>query len=329
MIGRVLRNQVASRLGSLDPNLALHAHLSELSASINDLKVQLGSLQVAQMRAARCLSPREAEFKVFSQFGEDGILQYLIWKLSPLPESFVEFGVGNYTEANTLFLLMHDNWRGLIMDRSASDIQSVLERPIAWRHDLRAVPALIHRENINELIESNGMSGEIGVLSIDIDGIDYWVWERIDVVQPVVVVVEYNSVFGTSRAVTVPYDPNFDRTRAHYSNLYWGCSLPALCHLAERKGYLFVGSNSAGNNAFFVRRGRQRDLESITAEEGYVESRFRESRDVSGELTFLSGAERLAAIADLPLIDVETGATITAREVTRQATSRDQGRKHL
>lgn len=306
---------VVPRRRSAQADLAFRARVSELSDSVRDLQMQVGCLQVKQMRASAPASLREAEFRVFSQFGEDGILQYLIWKLAPLPEIFVEFGVGDYTEANTLFLLMHDNWRGLIMDSSASNIENVRRRSLAWRHDLRAACAFVNRDNINRLIESNGVSGAIGLLSIDIDGNDYWVWERMDVVRPVIVVVEYNSVFGASRAVSVPYDPSFDRTRAHFSTLYWGCSLAALCHLAESKGYVFVGSNSAGNNAFFVHAEHRRDLKSCSAEEGYVESRFRESRDVAGALTFLSGRERLAAIADLPLIDVETGKTLPVREL--------------
>jgi hypothetical protein len=121
----------------------------------------------------------------------------------------------------------------------------------------------------------------------------------------VLVVVEYNSVFGPRHAITIPYDPGFVRTRAHYSNLYWGCSLKALCGLAERKGYAFVGSNSSGNNAHFVRRDRAAGIPILTPEQGYVESRFRESRDRDGRLTYLSGHKRLEAIKDLKVYDLD------------------------
>ena len=106
-----------------------------------------------------------------------------------------------------------------------------------WRHDLTALCRWIDRDNIDTLLMEAGFSGEIGILSIDIDGNDYWVWERIEAARPVIVIAEYNSVFGRNRAVTIPYDPVFNRTRSHHSNLYWGASLKALVSLGRRKGY--------------------------------------------------------------------------------------------
>ncbi len=258
------------------------------------------------------LDIREAEFGVFSQFGEDGILQYLVRQIG-LPKNlhtFVEFGVETYQEANTRFLVVNDNWRGLVIDGSLDNIARVKEDPIFWRHELNATAAFIDADNINRLIGEGGYRGEIGILSVDIDGNDYWVWDRIDVVNPVIVVAEYNSVFGPDQAVTVPYDPGFVRGHVHHSNLYWGCSLKALELLGRKKGYALVGSNSAGNNAFFVRRDCLSGLREVAAEQAYVESRFRESRDTRGRLTYLSGISRLGAIAELPVYDVARDATI-------------------
>lgn len=170
----------------------------------------------------------------------------------------------------------------------------------------------VTRDNINETIAEAGISGDIGLLSVDIDGNDYWVLEAIDVVSPRILIVEYNSTFGPDAAVSVPYDPWFDRTKAHPSNLYWGASLAALCLAADRKGLAFVGSNSAGNNAFFVRRDLLGDLVPLTPQEGWVDARFRESRDPQGMLTYLGPrAERIAAIADMPLTDVAAGKLTT------------------
>ena len=265
-----------------------------------------GRLLSAQIRSAR--QPRnltEAEFKVFSQFGDDGIIQYLIHVLAPLNERFIEFGIQDYSESNTRFLLMNDNWRGLVIDPSEEYIRRLRRQYYFWRHDLRAVTAFVDRDNVNSLFEADGFVGEIGLLSIDIDGNDYWVWEAIDVVEPTIVVCEYNAVFGCKHAITIPYDPRFNRSEAHSSNLYWGSSIKALCLMAERKGLAFVGSNSAGNNAYFVRKNRLGPLRALSAEEGFCDSRFRESRDSSGRLTFLSGSERRKAIADMEVIDVE------------------------
>ena len=288
--------------------------LLTVSRQVHDAKILTAKILISQMAQAETLDDiRAAEFKVFSQFGEDGIIQYLIRKARVPAQShtFVEFGVESYDEANTRFLVLNDNWRGLIIDGSSSNMQRVRNSSIYWRHNLVALDAFVDADNINGLIRDAGFSGEIGLLSIDIDGNDYWVWEKIDVVSPIVVVAEYNSVFGSRHAVTVPYDKNFNRGRAHSSHLYWGASLKALVELGKRKGYAFVGSNNAGNNAFFVRCDRLNGQRELTAAEGYVESQFRESRDAAGNLTFLSGAARLQKIIDLPIYDVERSTVVT------------------
>lgn len=272
---------------------------------------------------------QDAECRVFSQFGEDGIIQYLLRQLA-LPghlSIFVEFGVQDYTESNTRFLLVKDNWRGLVIDGDAENIRSIHRSALSWRHDLTAVAAFIDKDNINELIAGNGVSGEIGLLSIDLDGNDYWIWEALTVVSPRLVVAEYNSVFGLDDAVSVPYDAAFRRSFAHHSNLYWGASLKALEHLARKKGYALVGSNSAGNNAFFVRSDCLGELRELSAAEAYVESRFRESRGTDGSLTFLSGADRRQPIADMPLINVITGARLSVGQLAPQEkqTARQSG----
>src|SRR5262249_48095915 len=140
-----------------------------------------------------------------------------------------------------------------VIDGNADNINQLKNSDIYWRHELLAVAAFVTCENVNELIRSN-FSGDIGVLSIDIDGNDYWVWEAIDCISPWIVVCEYNAVLGDARALTLPYDPECVRTVAHHSNLYAGCSIAALKRLATAKGFELIGSNRAGNNAFFVRK---------------------------------------------------------------------------
>jgi hypothetical protein len=201
------------------------------------------------------------------------------------------------------------------MDGDVQAMSALRADEIYWRHDLTAVGAFITRENVNKLFRDNGFSGEIGLLSVDIDGNDYWVWEAIDSVTPVIVTVEYNSVFGAEHAITVPYDPAFNRTKAHFSNLYWGASLKALCILADKKGYVFVGCNSNGNNAHFIRKDKVGTIPVRSVEEGYVESRFRESRDIHGNLSFLRGEQRIKAIKDMQVIDVQTNAPVYLRDL--------------
>ncbi len=254
-------------------------------------------------------SLHEVEFSVFSQWGDDGIIQYLIHKLGLKQSSFVEFGVQNYLESNTRFLLMNNNWRGLVIDASEHDIGVIKRDAIYWNYDITAVCHFIDRDNINSILKTNGFTGEIGLLHIDIDGNDYWIWEAINEVNPVIVIMEYNSLFGDSRPISIPYDKSFYASEAHYSRIYFGASIAALCHLAGKKGYTFIGSNSNGNNAYFIRNDKVSAFKSLTPAEGYVYSRFRQNRDANGNLTLTSDHETLKTFAGLKVVNVITGKT--------------------
>ena len=279
---------------------------------LDAVRAQVGGLESRLLRTAEPAGVHEAEFRVFSQFGEDGIIQYLVQRVPIENKVFVEFGVEDYSESNTRFLLVHDNWRGLVMDGGDSHLAFLRRTGLDWRHDIEAKVAFVDRDNINGLIASAGIRGDIGLLSVDIDGNDYWVLEAIEVVSPRILVAEYNSNFGPEAAVAVPYDPAFERGRAHWSNLYWGASLSALDGLARRKGYALVGGNSAGNNAFWVRDDALGEVPRVTVAEAYAVSRFRESRDESGALTYVRDQRaRLAIIRNMPLWDVEAERSVT------------------
>lgn len=286
----------------------LNSEISSIKNELDDYKTLSAKLLIQNIESeAKPVALDKAEFKVYSQWGEDGIIQYLI-RRAEVPkglQKFVEFGVESYIEANTRFLLTNDNWKGLIIDGSNNNIEKVRNSDIYWKHDLTAISAFVDIENINGLISDAGFSGEIGLLSIDVDGNDYWIWDAIKVVNPIIVAIEYNGIFGPSLAITVPHDPKFNRTVHHYSNLYFGCSLKALEILGILKGYALVGSNSAGNNAFFVRTDRLNGQPRLTSEEAFIESRFRESRDRRGRLTYLSGAARLREISQMQVLDLE------------------------
>lgn len=302
----------------------MRADIAKLRNDIIDTKILSAKALIRQIAAATdVLELSDVEFRVFSQFGEDGIIQYLVRRAAiPLHlRTFIEFGVESYVEANTRFLLLNDNWRGLVMDSDGPNVAAIRASAHYWKYDLRAEEAFIDRDNIDALLARAGFSDEIGLLCIDIDGNDYWVWDRITAVNPIIVVVEYNSLFGARRAVAVPYDPSFDRGRAHYSRLYWGCSLRALEMVAERKGYALVGSNSAGNNAFFLRKSHLNGQPALSASKAYREAYFRESRDPAGRFTFLAGKDRLAAVADMPLVDVEKNEAITVGDLIQDVSA--------
>jgi hypothetical protein len=281
---------------------AIWRGVRQLQQSAGFIRDALGRIEERQLRGRGTGVLADYEFKAYSQWGEDGIIQHLIRCVPIAHPVFVEFGVESYTESNTRFLLTQNNWSGLVLDGGGENIATIKKDPIYWRHNLKAVEAFVKCDNINSLLRNNGLTGEIGLLSIDVDGNDYWIWEAIDAVNPAIVIVEYNARFGPERAVTVPYDPTFIRAEAHYSMIYYGASLAALTALGRRKGYAFVGANRAGNNAFFVRRDlKPETLPEITAGDGFVPCQFRESRDESGHLAFLSPAEEAAILDRLPL----------------------------
>ena len=291
-----IKRKVRERLGQL----------SRLEERLVYVQEALGRVENRQLAALNLPGIRANEFRVFSQWGEDGIIQHLVRELGLGRDVFIEFGVQNYLESSTRFLLCNDNWAGLVIDGSEEHIQFIKSDPIYWRYNIKAECSFITAENINGIISRNGISGEIGLLSVDIDGNDYWVWQAIDVVQPVITVVEYNARFGPDAAVTIPYEPAFVRSEVHHSMLYFGASLKALCVLGKKKGYAFVGCNSAGNNAFFVRQDRMTSgLRELTAAEGFVRNQFRESRDAAGHLTFESPETGQKVPDSLPLVNVE------------------------
>jgi hypothetical protein len=282
------------------------AAFGDVARELETSKMLSARLLIHQIRQAGELqSLQEAEFKVSSQWGEDGIIQYLIHHVPVENKTFVEFGASNYLESNTRFLLINNNWSGLVMDGSSENVDFIKSDPIYWRHNLKAECAFITKDNINDLLTGNGMSGDIGLLSIDVDGNDYWVWKEIDVISPRIVVLEYNSRFGPDRAVTIPYDEHFIRHQAHHSCIYYGASLRALVNLGKRKGYTFVGCNANGVNAFFVRSDLLHEpLQALTVEQGYVAGKFREARSAEGELLFLSGEEERKILNSLPLVEL-------------------------
>lgn len=275
--------------------------LSSIDNRLDKIQQSLGRIESAQQPECN-KDLHEYEFRVYSQWGEDGIIQHLIKTIPDLEKTFIEFGVQNYVESNTRFLLVNNNWAGLIIDGSQKNIDYVKSDAIYWQHNLKAECAFITRENINTIIKNSGLNGDIGLLSIDIDGNDYWIWEAIDVVTPAIVVIEYNARFGDQLAVSIPYEPNFIRSSAHHSNIYYGTSLSALFKLGAKKGYNLVGCNSAGNNAFFLRNDLITDkIKAKTVAEAFVSNKFRESRDENGEMNFISSEEERAILESLPL----------------------------
>ena len=264
--------------------------------------------QVAQVRHPASLAT--VEFRVHSQFGDDGIIQWLTAKLPGIPKLFVEFGVEDYTESNTRFLMVNNGWRGFVMDGSPHNIARLRRRPWFWRHDLATRACFVTRENVDREIANWAAGRDVGLLHIDVDGNEYWLWDAIESIVPAIVIMEYNAVFGPERPVTIPYNANFRRLEAHHSGQYYGASIAALTHLAHTKGYALIGTNSAGNNVYFVRRDHLNDeIREIGIAPAYALQTFRGSHDASGRLDFRDHSGMQASIRGLPVVDVVANRT--------------------
>ncbi len=199
-------------------------------------------------------------FKVFSQTDEDGILLYIFSIIGTVNRKSVEVCAGNGIECNTANLITNHGWHGLLVDGNEILVKQGQDFYRKNPHTHVFPPNFVHtwitRDNINRVIRDNGFEGEIDLLSIDMDGVDYWIWEAIEAIEPRVVVVEYQDIIGPEKALTVPYSDNFNAYE-HPTTLgmpnFCGASLPAFTKLAKTKGYRLVGCNRYGYNAFFIR----------------------------------------------------------------------------
>ncbi|MDP3431569.1 MAG: hypothetical protein Q8T04_01190, partial [Bacteroidota bacterium] len=195
-------------------------------------------------------------FRVFSQFEEDGILLFIFSVIGMDNKTFVEIGSDDGINSNSANLVFNFGWHGLFIDGNKHSIERGRKfygkYPHPWAYSPKFICDLVKRENINQIIQEAGISGEIGLLSIDIDGNDYWIWDALEVVQPQVVIIETHNEFGFEDIV-VPYDPNYFYPGKH--PVYHGASPIAMTKLAKQKGYRLVGANELGFNFIFIKNG--------------------------------------------------------------------------
>jgi len=253
---------------------------------------------------------QKIELKVFSQNGEDGIIDFLLNKLKLIPNStnFVEIGVGDYRESNTRFLYNQFHSKGVIIDCLENMETKVKPYANLWKGDLRICNTQINSENINEILKKY-CDFEIDIFSLDIDSIDYWIINKIPKNISKIFVAEYNPTFGPHLKVSVPNINGFDRTKHHYSNLCYGMSLRALIDLMKSKNYYFIGTNLQKMNAFFISNDFKKEnyFKNILISElkNYTNSNIRESRNKNGNLNFISGNDKLKEIENCEVINLE------------------------
>ena len=250
----------------------------------------------------------ETEVKIFSQNGEDGIIDYLVHKLKVDKKNFVEIGVGNYRESNTRFLYNRYHPKGLIIDYIDDMKKKVTKHVNFWKGDLRICNQKIDADNILDILNKN-CDYEIDFFSIDIDSIDYWIIKKLKNDISKIFVAEYNPVFGAELEVTVPNISGFERSKYHYSYLCYGMSLKALINLMDQKGYYFIGTNLQKINAFFILKEFKKEVFfkniKIKSLDNYTNSNIRDSRDINNNLNFLSGNNKFKEIEDCEVINLK------------------------
>ena len=242
---RFLPPALLNRINSL-------SHIEDRLFDLEARRAQLAGMVLRERYANLFAASAHTEFQVFSQNGEDAVLLWILQETGAPVKTFVEIGIENARECNTALLAFVLGWDGLMLEADPLGVEAARRfsrRMLMGRPNrLEIRQAFVTRENVNALIGG----GALGVLSIDVDGMDYWLWKAVEDAAPRVVVVEYNASMGPEESITVPYRAGFSAAEAHPSGYYHGASLAALEKLGREKGYALVAVDAAGVNAFFV-----------------------------------------------------------------------------
>lgn len=201
-------------------------------------------------------SLRQTGFRVFSEYEEDGKLLFIFAAMGISPGTFVDIGAADGINSNCANLALNFDWRGVFVDGDQENVRRG-QAFYSQHRDTRAYPpkfihAMVTRENVNEILRMTNVPADVDLMSIDIDGNDYWVWDSIDCIIPKVVIIETHIEFGL-RSIVVPYDRHYVHPGKHPD--YHGASPTAMAKLANKKGYRLVGSNEYGFNTIYIRRG--------------------------------------------------------------------------
>lgn len=247
-------------------------------------------------------------YKVFSQNGEDGIVQYLLYSLNINNPKFVEIGTGDYTESNTRFICETFFTDGLIIDGSTNLEKTISKFLPLYKSNLKIINKFIESDSIIEILDKNKFISNLDIFSIDIDGIDYWVIKELPKKISKIFIAEYNPYFGPDLEVTIPNIKKFNRTNYHFSNLCFGSSLKAMINILKEKGFSFIGVNDLKNNAFFVLNEYVKLVSLNPPKENlleYTRAKYREGRDIKGKLIYHSPDDVINIIKNCEVFDLK------------------------
>jgi hypothetical protein len=309
------RNRVINRLLN---NIYLQIK-GFLSPEISNFKFALGQSAILASRQSysKVKNLWDAEVKVYSQWGEDGILDYICEIIELTKPRVLEIGAGNFLECNSRFIAEFRNASVVAVDARADLLNTPLHS-LKWKNHIELVNEWITPDNIDSIIKlAEHNMNSVDIFSLDLDGNDYWILENANLSQFKIVVVEYNALFGSSYEVTVPRNDRFERHKEHASGLYYGASLKAFVELLKLKGFIFIGTNRSCLNAFFIKKNLRSKFKTLKVKDldQYVDSTIRESRDSFGKLSFLAGIDRNIVIESLPLWNVASQQMVKVRDV--------------
>lgn len=266
---------------------------NKLAPSVQIGQVQLFHHYQEKKQQQKLPHFNETGFKVFSQFEEDGLLLYIFSIIGMGSKTFVDLGSNDCVNSNCANLAIHFGWLGLFVDGDKEVIKIgkrfYAKNPNPWNHPQQFLCSFITAKNVNALIKNSGIEGEIELLSIDIDGNDYWIWNAIEIISPKVVLIESQVAFGDKNLV-VPYIESYNSDIK--SNFYSGASNAAMQKLAHKKGYRLIGANNYGNNLFFMKNGvGEHEFPeinvAITIQHPFATSKFQEFEKIK-HLPFIS-----------------------------------------
>lgn len=233
------------------------------------------------------------EFSCYSQNGEDGLILHLLSRIGVASHYIIEVGIEDGRECNSANLILNYGWQGCLVEASPEWAEKAAEYMAETGASKRValLNLLATPDNLQERLRQAGVPDEVDVLSIDIDSYDYWLWSSIVLFAPRLVVIEYNASFGPVRSVTVPYSVDWK----HVSRYYHGASITALERLGREKGYVLVGCDSKGVNAFFVREdlADKNGISAVTPDQAY-RPHFRRTQKRSVE-------EQMKAVEGMPV----------------------------
>ncbi|MCK4951730.1 MAG: hypothetical protein KAS48_07915, partial [Gammaproteobacteria bacterium] len=209
---------------------------------------------------------------VYSQHGEDGVIEALLGKISSVGNYIVEFGAyDGICMSNSRYWIKEKGWSALLIEADPR-FYSKLHDLYKDNRKVETIKSFVTTENINDLFRNAGVPQDLDILSIDIDSIDYYVWEALTEFCPKIVVIEYNSTMLPDQKYIVEKDKAVEYSGTSRE----GASILSLYELGKSKGYQLVYAELSGGNLFFVHEQYMQyfDVDEVLPEDVYQPSQF-------------------------------------------------------